>query len=139
MRKSLIDTDILSEILRAVNTTVARNADIYLGLHGRFSLSVITVMEMAKGFQKIQRPQKIDSLLTLVASEEVLEFDQAAAVYAGRIWGDLKRTGQPIGVADPMIAATALRHDLELVTGNTAHYQRIKQLGYPLSMANWRI
>jgi hypothetical protein len=33
----------------------------------------------------------------------------------------LDRTGQPIGKADPMIAAIALQHSLELVTGNTAH------------------
>ena len=38
-----------------------------------------------------------------------------------------------------MIAATAITHGLELVTGNTAHYQRVQQLGYPLILANWRI
>jgi hypothetical protein len=27
---------------------------------------------------------------------------------------------------------------LELATGNTAHYQRIQQLGYPLTLVNWR-
>jgi len=37
-----------------------------------------------------------------------------------------------------MIAAVALVHGLELVTGNTAHYQRIQQFGYPLILANWR-
>jgi hypothetical protein len=26
-----------------------------------------------------------------------------------------------------------------LVSGNTAHYQRIQQLGYPLILTNWRI
>ena len=45
---------------------------------------------------------------------------------------------QPIGLADPMIAAIGLTHGLELVTGNTAHYQRIQQLGYPLTLVNWR-
>jgi tRNA(fMet)-specific endonuclease VapC len=38
-----------------------------------------------------------------------------------------------------MIAAIALVHGLELVTGNTAHYQRIQNLGYPLIPVNWRI
>jgi predicted nucleic acid-binding protein len=38
-----------------------------------------------------------------------------------------------------MIAAIALTHGLELVTGNTAHYQSIQQLGYRLTLANWRI
>ena len=34
------------------------------------------------------------------------------------------RAGQPIGRCDPMIAAIAIIHGLELVTGNTSHYQR---------------
>jgi hypothetical protein len=37
-------------------------------------------------------------------------------------------------LADPMIAAVGLQHGLELVTGNTAHFQRIQQLGYPLTL-----
>jgi tRNA(fMet)-specific endonuclease VapC len=95
-------------------------------------------MEMVKGLQKARRPEMIAPLPTLPRSEESLEFDRAAAETAGRIWGDRERAGQPIGLADPMIAAIALRHGLGLVTGNTGHYQRIQRLGYPLSLANWR-
>jgi len=40
--------------------------------------------------------------------------------------------------ADPMIAALAIEHGLDLITGNTAHFQRIQKLGYPLSLVNWR-
>ena len=76
--------------------------------------------------------------MSSIASEEILVFDQTAAELAGRIAGDLERVGQPISRADPMIAAIALEHGLELVTGNTAHYQRIEQLGYPLTLVNWR-
>ena len=47
--------------------------------------------------------------------------------------------GQPIGRADPMIAAIALRHDLVLVTGNLSHFQRIPALGYSLKLDNWRV
>jgi tRNA(fMet)-specific endonuclease VapC len=95
MRKAILDTDIFSEVLRAVNVTVVGHAQTYRQAHGRLTISVITVMEMVKGFQKVQRPQKILSLLTHINSEEVLEFDQAAEL-AGRIWGDPERTGQPI-------------------------------------------
>ena len=139
MNKALLDTDIYSEILRAVNATVIGHATTYRQAYGRLTLSVITVMEMVKGFQQVQRPQKITDLLTYVGSEDVLVLDQPAAELAGRIWGDLERTGQRIGLADPMIAAIALTHGLELVTGNTSHYQRIQQLGYPLTLVNWRI
>jgi predicted nucleic acid-binding protein len=139
MNKALLDTDIFSEVLRGVDATVVANARKHCQMHGRLSLSIITVMEMIKGFQKVQRPQKIATLLTNVNREEVLEFRQSAAETAGRIWGDLERTGQQIGLADPMIAAMALVHSLELVTGNTSHYQRIQQLGYPLTLVNWRV
>src|SRR5271165_6361078 len=101
MNKALLDTDIYSEILRGVNATVTAHARTYRQAHGRLTLSVITVMEMVKGLQKVQRPQKIAALLIHVGSEEVLEFGQPTAEMAGRIWGDLERTGQPIGLADP--------------------------------------
>jgi len=139
MNKALLDTDMYSEVLRAVNSTVTANARTYRQAYGRLALSVITVREMVKGLQKVQRPQKIATLLTHVGSEEVLDFGQPAAEIAGRIWGDLERTGQPIGLADPIIAAIALVHGLVVVTCDTAHYQRIQQLGYPLTLVNWRV
>jgi hypothetical protein len=46
--------------------------------------------------------------------------------------------GRPIGAANSMIAAIALNHGLELVTGNTAHFHRIQQFGNPLALANRR-
>ncbi len=139
MNKALLDTDIYSEVLRGVNATVAAHALADRQAHGRLTLSVITVMEMVKGLQKVQRPQKIATLLANVATEEVHEFGQPAAETAGRIWSDLERIGHPIGLADPMIAALALVHGLELVTGNTAHFQRIQQLAYPLTLVNCRL
>jgi tRNA(fMet)-specific endonuclease VapC len=54
-----LDMDIYSEILRAVNLTVAVHAQVYRQAHGRLTLSVMTVIEMVKGFQQVQRPQKI--------------------------------------------------------------------------------
>jgi predicted nucleic acid-binding protein len=65
-------------------------------------------------------------------------FDENCAITAGRIFADLEKTGQPIGRADPMIAAIAMQHNLVVVTGNTAHYERIQKLGYSLRLDNWR-
>src|SRR5512135_2289282 len=65
-------------------------------------------------------------------------FDQGAAELAGRIEGELERVGRPVGRADPMVAAIALQNGLELVTGNTTHYQRIQEIGYPLVLHDWR-
>ena len=40
----------------------------------------------------------------------------------------LEKNGQKIGDMDMFIAATALEEDLILVTGNTAHFERIPGL-----------
>jgi tRNA(fMet)-specific endonuclease VapC len=139
MNKALIDTDIFSEIGKGMNSTVIRNATVYRAAFGRLTTSVVTIMEIVKGYQKSQTPGRLQLFLSKIVSEEILDFNQAAAELGGRIAGDLERTGQTIGMADPMIAAMALVHGLELVTGNTNHFQRIQQLGHPLKLVNWRV
>ena len=138
MNKGLLDTDIFSEFLKGQDPKVQQNAAAYRQAIGPLTISVVTVMEMVKGFHKVNREPAIQALLTRLASEEVLGFDIDAAQKAGRIHADLERTGQPIGWADTVIAAIALQYGLELITGNTTHYQRVQLLGYPLSLVNWR-
>jgi tRNA(fMet)-specific endonuclease VapC len=138
LNKALIDTDIFSEMIKGVNQTVAANASAYRVAFARYTISSVTFMEIVRGYQQKQAWNKLQAFLTAIASEEVLMFDQPAAELAGRIAGELERVGRPIGLADPMIAAIALTNHLELVTGNTAHFQRIQQLGYPLTLVNWR-
>ncbi len=139
MNKSLLDTDILSDVGKGVNQTVTRNANTYRQAHGFLTLSVISVMEVIQGYQRVGAANRLQVFRNAIASEEILLFDQDAADLAGQIAGDLDRVGRPIGRCDPMVAAIAIIHSLELVTGNTSHYQRIPQLGYPLTLANWRM
>ncbi len=139
MNKALLDTDILSEIGKGIDQTVARNATIYRKSQGFLTLSVISVMEVIQGYQRVGGSARIQAFRTALLTEEVLIFDEAAADLAGQIAGDLDRVGRPIGRCDPMIAAVAITHGLELVTGNTAHYLRLLPLGYALTLVNWRI
>ena len=139
MDQSLLDTDILSEIIRGRNYNIMKNAGNYRLQWQQFTTSVITVYEVVRGFHRIQQEQRIQELFTWLNSNTVVKLDQEAAEIAGRIHSDLERTGQTIGRADPMIAAIAITQQLVLVTGNTAHYQRVQSLGYPLIIANWRL
>ena len=139
MKKSLLDTDILSEVLKGRNPIVATYKTAYLRDFGYFTTSVVNVMEVVRGFQRIQSESRIQQFLATLANAEVLILDRDAAESAGRIHGDLERIGQTNGFADSAIAAIALQHDLTLVTGNTVHYQRIQALGYNLQLDNWRV
>jgi tRNA(fMet)-specific endonuclease VapC len=139
LNKALLDTDIFSDIIKGVNPTVAGHATAYRKAFSRYTISAVTYMEMVRGYQKKRATRQLQDFLTATASEEVIPFDRAAAELAGRIAGELERIGQPIGLADPMIAAIALTHSLELATGNTWHFQRVQQLGYPLILVDWRL
>jgi tRNA(fMet)-specific endonuclease VapC len=48
---------------------------------------------------------------------------------------DLRETNQVIGHNDVLIGATALEHDMVLVTNNTQHFSRIPGL----SLDNWTL
>jgi tRNA(fMet)-specific endonuclease VapC len=138
LEKVLLDTDIFSEILKGINQTVAARASSYRSALGCYTISVVTVVEIVKGWHKRQREDKIQEFLIEIAEAEVLTIELSDAELAGRIYADLERTGQPIGLADAMIAGTAIQQNLTLVTGNLSHYQRVQALGYNLKLDNWR-
>jgi tRNA(fMet)-specific endonuclease VapC len=138
MAKALLDTDILSEILRGKNEAVRRQTEAYLSQHGLLTISVLTVLEIVKGFERLRRHGDTDRFLREVDGMEVLTLTPEAAILAGRMYGALERTGQPIGRIDPMIAAIASSNNLELVSGNHSHYRRLAQLEFPLRLTNWR-
>ncbi|GAX36555.1 PilT-like protein [Nodularia sp. NIES-3585] len=59
MRKSLIDTDILSEIRKLKNTKINAKAIGYIGIWQQYTISVITVSEIIKGWRRINRNDRI--------------------------------------------------------------------------------
>ena len=138
MDLALVDTDTLSEVLRAKNPEVVRQARNYVATHGRLAVSVISVFEVIRGWHRVGRPDRANAFLTWLPSAELLGIDAEGAALAGAIDGALERSGQRVGVADVLIAATAIRSARTLVTGNTAHYERMQNAGFPLRIHNWR-
>jgi tRNA(fMet)-specific endonuclease VapC len=117
---------------------VARNAATYRQHFGCYTISAVTVAEMVKGFQKMGREDRIQTLIAGLAAEEILPLDYDGAIIGGKIYGELEKSGQTIGRADPLIAGIALHHRLTLITGNAKHFERIIALGFPLAIRDWR-
>lgn len=138
MPPSILDTDILSEVLRGRNESVAKRAERYRAAFTRLSTTLITVTEVVKGYRQLGRDHDLQRFLAGLPAMELLTLDLEIATLGGSIAGDLVRTGQTIGDFDPLIAAIAIAHDRTLVTGNTRHYQRIVELGYDLKLDDWR-
>jgi predicted nucleic acid-binding protein len=138
MNKSLLDTDIFSEIAKCKNERVSQKLDCYLSFHERLTISNITVMETVVGLRKISRHDKISEFLNDLRKMEVLYLNQGSTILSAYIQADLEINGTPIELSDCLIASIAITNDLTLATGNTKHYQRIVDLGYPLVLENWK-
>jgi predicted nucleic acid-binding protein len=125
----LFDTDAISELLRL------RPAPSYLRWiqtvprEDQFT-SAITIGELYQGaFQSSARDRHLEKFENrILPAVTVLPFDVTVAKVFGRIRADLEQAGIPLADADLQIAATALAHDLELVSGNLRHFQGIEAL-----------
>lgn len=73
--KALLDTDIFSEILKGIDQKVVAKATAYRATFGHYTISVITVMEIVKGFHKLQREDRIQQFLAGLPTIELLTLD----------------------------------------------------------------
>lgn len=97
-------------------------------------LSSIVCFELFYGAYKSAKPDANLALLSkFVQRYQMIEFDQSAADVAAQLRIDLEARGTPIGPYDLLIAATALVHDLTLVTRNSREFGRVSNL----RIENW--
>lgn len=124
----LVDTDVISEARKGsrANAGVRQFLAALARSEEPLFLSVITIGELRRGLELIRhrgdtkQTRLLESWLEklLVDYEDhVLEFGSDEA----HVWGRL-RVPHPENAIDKQIAATALTHDLTLVTRNTAYF-----------------
>ena len=130
----LLDTDILSEVIKQRHPTVNLKAAEYLAAHGQFAFSALSRFEIERGYKEKQATQQLARFATFCRHSLVLAISDPILDRAGDLWAFARRHGQPHGDADVIIAATALEMQYVLVTGNTAHFSWIPEL----QIANWR-
>ncbi len=96
---------------------------------GEIFLCAIVKAELTYGAYHSGRPaENLHTLTRFFAPFVSLPFaDNCVDVY-GRIRSDLARVGTPIGPYDMMIAATAVTHNLTLITHNTTEFARVNGL-----------
>lgn len=129
----LLDTCVISDFVKGEPGTQIRLKQIS---PADIAISSITVMELRYGLAlNPQRVQKVDSAIaSLLASMTILPFNLKEAKQAAQIRAMLKFQGQPIGAYDVLIAATALQHQLLMVTANQREFDRVPSL----RTENWR-
>ena len=92
-------------------------------------LSVISLAEICKGIAKLPESKKrvqlqdwLDSTLRPWFAGRILPITELIAERMGRWAGEGEAKGRSIKIADGLIAATAVEHDLTLVTRNVRDF-----------------
>ena len=126
--KALLDTNILAELVKPNGNPAVHAALAEIPTANVF-LSVLTVGEIVKGIALLAPGAKKKHLTKWLAGiesdygERVLPLDSETA----RIWGELTARAQKKGIivppTDGLIAATALRHGLHVMTRNTKDFE----------------
>jgi tRNA(fMet)-specific endonuclease VapC len=112
----LIDTDIVIDFLR--RKEYARELLEQHAEHGLLAVSTLTHLEIYQGMRKGEETATNAFLDGMIA----IPVDIPLARLAGGMLGELRSRGITVGIADAIIAATAITLDTPLLTNNTAHY-----------------
>ncbi|HAC91924.1 MAG TPA: VapC toxin family PIN domain ribonuclease [Planctomycetaceae bacterium] len=126
--KTLVDTCVISEVQRRQGHPLVRQhfeslaaKDIYF--------SVLTFGELRKGIERLKANAKKKSLeiwfhqLILAAHDRILPVDQETALIWGEVAAQAERQGRSIPAIDGLLAATALRFGLRLMTRNEDDFE----------------
>jgi tRNA(fMet)-specific endonuclease VapC len=131
MFRHILDTNILSDLLRSPGGRVARR----IAVVGEATVctSIVVACELRYGAAKKGSPFLSARVEHLLESLEVLPLDKESDRHYAEVRRHLDRLGQPIGPNDLLIAAHALALDLTLITDNLEEFARVPRL----QLENW--
>lgn len=122
----LLDTNIVSDLVRRpkglIRDCIAACGD------DQVCTSIIVAAELRFGAAKKGSARLTAQLETVLASMEILPFEDPADRFYGEIRQALERVGTPIGANDLLIAAHAAAYSLTLVTANEDEFRRVPGL-----------
>ena len=124
----LLDTCVLSELRHPRGNTGVRRAVDAFDSESLF-VSVLSIGEIAKGIALLKESQNKRALQIWLQTLERHYGDRLLPVdlETSRIWGELtasaQRLGRTVPASDGLIAATARRHGLHVMTRNTADFE----------------
>ncbi len=119
----LLDTDVFSYLFKG-DTWAGAYAELLLGRH--LAVSFMTVAELYE-WSVIRKwgQNRTERLEARLSRYIIIPSDVELCRLWGRVRGLAKMSGAAISAQDAWIAATALRHDLPLVTNNAADFENV--------------
>jgi len=123
----LLDTNVIVDLGNRRGTLLRSKLEA-VGL-ATLAISAISLAELEYGEAKSDQPSRsLRTFRDFLRQITVVPFDEDATVAYGQIRSGLERKGQVIGANDMLIAATALAHNLILVTRDLDDFRRVDDL-----------
>ena len=92
-------------------------------------LSVLTLGEIQKGIEKLIPGKRRNELQAWLDRDlrrrfagRLLDIDAEVALVWGRVQASMERAGTPLPTIDGLLSATAITHNLTIVTRNTGDF-----------------
>jgi len=122
--KYLLDTCVISEVIkRKPSSNVIKW--IKQEEESNFFISVLTIGELHKGIEKLDKSKRKNELHNWVENDlkerfcnRIINIDMPVVTMWGKIQGMTERTGKSMPAIDSLIAATGITHHLTVVTRN---------------------
>ena len=129
----LLDTTVISDFTRGEPAVLSR---LKATAKREVSISTVTAMEIEYGLLlNPSRARKIEPVIrALLTDLAVFPYEQEDASATAAVRAALAKRGTPIGPFDLMIAGTALRRGLLMVTSNSNEFARVSGL----NLEDWR-
>lgn len=118
----VLDSDVLIDYLRGAGP--GRDLVRRLLQGAGYRVTAVTAFELALGRSYRENPRSVHALL----SAPLLTLTRRAGLRGGALLGELRRSGDDIGVRDAMQAGICLEAGATLVTPNVAHFERVPGL-----------
>jgi len=124
-----LDTDVLIDYLRKPSPEIKRIMKCILEKKLNACITSINAFEIWFGaYLAPEKAQLARCTEDFLGQMEVVDFDYASAMEAGRVLADLRKRGEPIEIRDLFVGCICKVSGMSLITRNMKHYKRIRGL-----------
>ena len=124
-----LDTDVLIDYLRKPSPEIKSFMEYVF--EKRLSACITSVNAFEIWFGAFLAPEKAElahCTEDFLSQLEVVDFDYASSVEAGRVLADLRKRGELIEIRDLFVGCICKVSNMPLITRNLKHYKRIRGL-----------
>lgn len=122
----MFDTNVIGYLVRGSSLALKRRFE--SGKYDTYAISAVVYAEILYGLRKINENKIALKIKTFLENLRIVEFNTDAAEMYAKIRADLEKSGTPIDNMDLLIAASAMAEKAILVSHNTRHFLKVKDL-----------